>query len=232
MEKLTATLRRKVGPWPIGVWLLIIAGGAALGLWWTRRQQADAGPEFTEPDLSDDPNTDLYGAGPLDPATLLAGQPGDPIPRAPITDNSQWLAAAVRALLEQPEGGSAFAIQQALTAWLEGSPLTAAQRRIVDRAVLLVGPPPDGAPVMRPPTVPPGRGPGGRPTIQQLTLEQLYAECRRSSGDPHTIPARFSASAVYAEMYRRGVNVNGSAFPKGTRCASAYWTYAMTRRSS
>lgn len=230
--KLPGVLAKKVGPWPVGVWLIIVIAGAAVGLWWTRRNSlgGDGVGLEADPFAGDTPASDIGGIGALDPATLLPGQPGEPIPRSPITDNSQWLAAAVRALLEQPEGGSAFAIQQALTAWLEGSPLTAAQRRIVDRAVLLVGPPPDGAPVMRPPTVPPSRGPGRRPTIQQLSVPQLYAECKRSAGDPHQIPARFSASEVYAEMFRRRVNVNGASFPKGTRCAAGFYAYALARR--
>jgi len=227
--KLPAPLAKKIGPWPLGVWLGLALAGVAIGIVWRMRSAANE-VLVVDPDPSAglDP-ADLLAGGPLDPATLLDPQPaGTPIPTRSIETNDEWVRAAVAALVGSPEGGSAFNFEYALGRWLAGRNLTASQRLIVDRAVALVGPPPEAPEPFRPPTVPPAPGPTTRPsTLAGLSAQQLIAECGRSAGDPHSIPARFSISAIYAEMLRRGVSINS--LPKNSRCAGGYFVYAQAR---
>lgn len=67
MEQFTATLKRKVGPFPIGVWLIIIVVGVGLGLLLRRRfsssEPGDDGSGMVEP--SDPQSTALGLSGPV-----------------------------------------------------------------------------------------------------------------------------------------------------------------------
>jgi len=180
-------LKRQVGPFPVGVWLLIITAGVGIGVVVNRR----IGTVDEEPILEPDTGRDEYlgGTGGAQPA--LAGptylRPAPPDTSGPVAfgSNDEWLQAAVRAVATGSGAPLPLTALEALTAFLDGHQLTPEQRAIVNKALGQLGPPPippvalpggggelpeapqptptvPTAPVIRLPTAPPPtRSPGG-----------------------------------------------------------------------
>lgn len=105
-----AFLKKKVGPLPVGVWVLI--GGAGIGAIYLYRKRTGAGPGLLGSGLQENEADDVYGVpidspddefAPYSPAPSPSGQPGtggfvitplpyDPVPGQP--DSGDTLVAA------------------------------------------------------------------------------------------------------------------------------------------
>lgn len=136
-------LGKMVGPLPLGGWAAVVAGGLGIG-WFTRRARATPAPE-----AGDNPTSGMWSVG---PALLGASLPGPP-PPPEIVSNSEWQRVAVQKMVDAGEG-SAYATDQALAKYLAAqTALTPAELALVEKAIRLVGPPPQ----------PPGLAPSGDP---------------------------------------------------------------------
>lgn len=176
-------LKHKVGPLPIGVWLLIGAGG----LWYFERQKssssAAASGQQTDPAGNTgtiDPATGYVYGSPEDQAALAAGDSGSTgtgpsgssTPGAQsYADNNTWGIAAVNYLTGL--GIDATTANQAVQLYLNSQPLTTAQQGDVNLAITALGPPPTlPGPVSanpNPVTTPPGTSPKGSGTSRNPT---------------------------------------------------------------
>jgi hypothetical protein len=181
-------LGKQIGPLPLGLWVAAIGGGLFIAYRARKRassaapvavsSMADAGPlDNTQPgagNLAGVPTSDTDSAG-----QLVTGP----------ADNDAWWQLGVRQL--STSGYDAYAVQNALTHYLEGYTLTMTEQAIVGEAIVRVGPPPIAPPSPQPggivpdPTVPttPGQtyigplpgsntspvptGPNGEPYLQQ-----------------------------------------------------------------
>lgn len=152
-DDFTSGLKQKVGPLPLGVWIMAVGAGIAIA-WYMRRNAAPAVPTGTESqDFTQGGNTDTpSGAGNLGSSGVA------PLPSAPA-DNDEWLQRATDALLAKG-GTSPAVVSAALSAWLGGESLDDQERAIVDMAIRAVGNPPVAPPPAankppNPPVVPP-----------------------------------------------------------------------------
>ncbi|GGZ64941.1 hypothetical protein GCM10010387_67530 [Streptomyces inusitatus] len=150
---LKAALSKKLGPLPVGVWVLAIGGG--LTLTWYMRRSGGGGEEVVAEEESG-PDTGGTGEGewpygrpngvgqwPTDD-----GQEDDDDKTLPTT-NEQWQRRAVQILVGR--GYEPTAVDRAISAYLGGDSLTTIQRAIINEAIILIGPPPVSPP---PPTTP------------------------------------------------------------------------------
>ncbi len=163
MDGLRSLAQRKVGPFALWVWLVVAAAGIALGLAVSRRAaRGNGGTDAPGPESS---STGQEGAAVLTPrAAGMVGYAPPPsgalVPPSQTssggpTTNRQWSQQAARALTARGAGG--VAVEQALAAYLAGSTITTDQRALIDEAISLVGPPPEGSPrvtIAPPPTAP------------------------------------------------------------------------------
>lgn len=137
-------LARRVGPFTIGQWLIIVGAGVALGVVLRR---FGGGPA----DLADMPAVDESGAAYTGFTTQGAAVPMNggtaTLPTNAITDNQQWLAAGSRALLGIG-GYGAGEIDTALRRYLDGELLTQRDAAIVSAALGAIGTPPEYVPPM------------------------------------------------------------------------------------
>jgi hypothetical protein len=149
-------LKQKVGPLPLGVWLI-----AAGGIWWylQRRQSASASASAVPNQQTDpagnigsiDPATGYVYGTPEDTAALAANNAGTSSPTTgaasgatsgaqTYADNNTWGIAAEDYLvgLGMPGTDANNAIQNYLTS----QPLTSTQQGMVNLAIQAIGPPP------------------------------------------------------------------------------------------
>jgi hypothetical protein len=155
-DAITEQLTKKVGPLPLGVW--IIAGGAGVAIAvYMRRQSAAQDQTPTETDTSDwnlGGNTDTpAGVG----GSAGGGGSVPPLPTAPA-DNDEWFRRASDALVAR--GMSGTVVNAALGHFLSGESLSDQDRAIVDAAIRAEGNPPVAPPPApnkppNPPTIPP-----------------------------------------------------------------------------
>lgn len=125
--------KEQVGPLPLGVWLLAIAGGVGVAFY-----ARHAAPD-TPADVIDDP----LAVAPL-PATqgALVGVNNSSSTGASSspTTNEEWVTAASRQLIAA--GFSPTLVTAALVRYLRGDTLTAVEQQAVDAALRTLGPPP------------------------------------------------------------------------------------------
>jgi len=144
LTEVKATLKKEVGPFSIGVWLLIIGGGLALGL--VASRAFPGGPNELEqldgPLGAGSTSGRLSGGGGGPSGVLLPdGSARNPEQTAP-TSNAEWSQRAIAYLIGQGESGSTST--EVITAWLYGlRTLTDAEKRLVDDATRGVGVPPE-----------------------------------------------------------------------------------------
>ena len=152
-------LSKKVGPLPVGVWVLAIGGGLAVA-WYMRRRSAATPEEEAAPGRNTDTAPGIGGGA--------GGGGGDDDAR--FTTNEEWYRLAVRRLLDV-KMYDAMLIDTALKTYLAGSrQLTAAEQAIVSHAIRLLGPPPQPTPVPDPGgNPPPDPGPGPDPIVDPPT---------------------------------------------------------------
>ena len=144
-------LTRKVGPLPVGVWVVALAGGIGVAVV-IRRRAADstaidpaAAPGDTA-DMTADPATGGAAGGIPWASGVTDTNPGagnlgpGPIADGPITTNAQWRHRVATVLTR--EGYHGALVENALARWFNGKTLTAPQRNVIDEAIARVGPPP------------------------------------------------------------------------------------------
>lgn len=131
--KASGILSRKVGPFSIGVWALLIGSGLVAGTYLRSRRQATPAP------ATDAPTPEPTGTVPQrdGAAGVLPATTGP-------TTNLEWSRKAISALIAM--GQDPATVQSALAKWLNSTPLTAQERAIVSLALSVCGPPPEGAP--------------------------------------------------------------------------------------
>jgi hypothetical protein len=183
-SKAGSFLTRKVGPLPLGVWLV-----AAIAIYWymSRRSASSSGGAAQGPGNQTDPagNTGyidpstgyVYGS-PEDTAQLQAegqqsgsgsGSSQNPAVGSTYDNNNAWGRAAINYLAGL--GIDASVANQSVQLYLTSQPLTTSQQANVNLAIQALGPPPDlpGPVTGNPPpvTTPPGGSPppGGTGTV-------------------------------------------------------------------
>lgn len=136
-------LTREVAGRPVYVWAGVVVAGVGLGLLVTRRKAKV--PDADE--LAADVGTSMPGGLPAIGPNRLTAVPPDPVAPS-ITTNAEWSRKAVAMLLQSGIVADAFAAEQALAKYLSGRDVTGAERGIVNQAIQLAGPPPEGSPVV------------------------------------------------------------------------------------
>lgn len=142
---LKSTLGKKVGPLPMGVWLLAIAGGLLVAVFIRRRSVAT--PTDTQPSTDTQP-----GAG-----NLGGAAPGtDGTNNTRPTTLEDWYRLGVDTMTALSLGYDTGLVDRALRKYITGEALTTAEQAVVSIVIRLIGPPP--VPV---PLPPPGGGDTG-----------------------------------------------------------------------
>lgn len=185
-----AFLKHKLGPLPVGIWLI-----AAGGIWWYFQQQnakkstaAQGANQQTDPAGNVgtiDPATGYVSGSPEDQASLASqnsgtggggGSAGQQATSGAQTyaDNNAWGVAAVNYLVGL--NIDAATANQAIQLYLSSQPLTTMQQGDVNLAIQALGPPPTlpGPVNVNPPpvTTPPGSG-GGGGTQPKVTVPKV-----------------------------------------------------------
>lgn len=140
-------LGQMIGPLPLGGWVAVVGGG--LGLAYVAKRSGGGGDAEEVPEA---PPPYPAIPGTAGPRNLPAAPPDTTQAPPPITDNGEWISQAVRQLTTL--GYAPYTTQQCLARYLEGVIQGGDCVAIIDKAILLVGPPPTGAPVNQFPTVP------------------------------------------------------------------------------
>lgn len=199
-----ADLSKQVGPLPVWGWAVAVIGGIALalvarrsglfGASSTSRATSSPEPEPEQPFLPyDAPGgavVPLPGSGPTE------GTDNRP------TTNDEWRAVALRRLTS--EGYGAFAVDRALGLWFASQDLNPQQAAIIDRALVLLGQPPD-PPSVGPPVTPPvgTPEPSDLRSLGELNMTDLLKRCARKTTG-HAVGG-IPVESVFFEMARRGL---------------------------
>jgi hypothetical protein len=146
-------LKQKVGPLPLGVWLL-----AGVGIWWymSQRQASSAAAANQQTDPAGnvgtiDPATGYVQGSPEDTASLAAQNSGSSSSTTgagsgatsgaqTYADNNAWGIAAVNYLVGL--GIDGVTANQAVGNYLNSQPLTSSEQGDVNLAITALGPPP------------------------------------------------------------------------------------------
>lgn len=159
---LKGALGKKVGPLPVGVWVLAVGGGLIFA-YYMRSNSDNTGDTGTDTGTT---GTDTGGTGEGDWPYGVPNGVGqwnnntggqddgttaedNTLP----TTNEQWQRRAVQILIGR--GYEALAVDRAISAYLGGESLTTIQRAIINEAILLIGPPPVSPPSPTSPDKPP-----------------------------------------------------------------------------
>jgi hypothetical protein len=134
-------LKKKVAGFPVQTWLLLIGGGAALGLYLRSRNAKKAAPAPAGTDAAGLEAAPI--AGPASQGNNALGTPGLVTSDKPTT-NLAWENLAINLLIGQ--GQDPAMVQSAIGKFLNGQPLTTQERALVSLAIRLAGAPPEGAP--------------------------------------------------------------------------------------
>jgi hypothetical protein len=141
-------LGKQIGPLPVGGWIAVIVAGVGLAWYANKRQQAAstaAAPQPTTP-------TDVSGVIPLSPGGYQPANQNTTTATSPtFLTNDQWRSDVESKLLAQ--GNNPTLVDGALTKYLNGVQLTAAENAVVSVALTLDGPPPI-APILAPAPTP------------------------------------------------------------------------------
>ncbi|MFD7908352.1 LysM peptidoglycan-binding domain-containing protein [Kitasatospora sp. NPDC059747] len=134
---------KKVGPLPMGVWILAIGGGLVLAYMMRSRSKAAADPGTTTSGAAAGVDDWNYGKSNGVGQGVSGGAVDTPTTTA-ITTNEQWQRRAVQILTGL--GYEPTVVDAAVGAYLQGQQLTTIQRAIVNEAILRIGPPPISPP--------------------------------------------------------------------------------------
>jgi LysM repeat protein len=229
------SLKERVGPLPLGIWIVAIAGG--LGIAWLVRSRYSGGSaaEPTAPGISTDTQP---GAGNL-------GDDEDEGSDTPVnarpTTNEEWYGRGVDTLLGTNFGYSPALVATALTKYLEGVTLTQAEQAIVSQTIRLIGPPPYPPPLPEPGNPGPPKPEDPKPSTPKPSTPKPKPVTKTGGSTWHTVKrgesiasiARkygIAASALYAwninpKVRTSGVRARmkrygtGKVLPTGTKVA-------------
>lgn len=134
-------LGKQVGPLPMGGWLVVIAGGLAVGYVINRNmaKNASAGNEQDPTQLTE---SGVGGGGGQFVYTPPSSGSTDTAPQT----NATWGAKAKNWLIAPPQSINPTTADNAIRKYLSGQSLTVAERAIVDLALVRFGVPPDFIP--------------------------------------------------------------------------------------
>lgn len=140
-----ATLGKKIGPLPLGVWIAAIVGGIGIAYVVRQRGGSDDEPEPYVPDgtVISQPN----GIGQT--GSSSSDQSGEDLEVDPQT-NEQWGRIAIRKMIAR--GYDPTTVDSAIRKYLAGETLTVTERALIAETLVVVGPPP----VPPPPEIPGG----------------------------------------------------------------------------
>lgn len=191
---LKETLSKKLGPLPLGVWLLAVAGGLGLSFYMQRKTGEEELTEEEEDgflDYSELPYSPPNFGGAVTLPDYGTVGPVQPRQQTPET-NDQWLQFGVEWLIST--GTNALAAQNGLSKYLEGKSLTVAEQAMVSRVIRAFGSPPEGAPTLE--ETPPPVDPPDTPTTAP----------RWHSTTPADVVAAYSAPSVATVLLSLGVD--------------------------
>ncbi|WP_129286717.1 hypothetical protein [Streptomyces sp. GZWMJZ-114] len=215
-----ASLGKKVGPLPVGVWILAVGGGLVVA-YFMRRGASGDGQEVTD-DGTGAADTGGTGVGTWpygypngvgqggSSGSTDDGQDEDDDGTLPVT-NEQWQRRAVQVLVGL--GYEAVAVDRAIAAYLGGEGLTTIQRAIVNEAILRIGPPPVSPPSPstpdKPPptTTPPKTDPKPLPSTPTTTTKPKP----KPKPTPKPTPKPASKN-VYPKKWKTVVNGKGASY--------------------
>lgn len=133
LEDVGENLGKKMGPFPVWVWGVLIGGAFVVWYWVSQQTGTVTTEEESTPGTVGTPSGD-FSTVPVLPET--GGETQDE------ATNAEWLIQAVNAVANS--GVSYVSAQAALMKFLNGGTLTVQEQAIVDKARQLVGPPPEG----------------------------------------------------------------------------------------
>lgn len=152
-------LGKKLGPLPVGIWVLAVGGGLIFAYY----MRSNGGGDDT---ATEDTGTDTggtgegswpygvpNGVGQWNTGGSTSDDDDEDDDKTLPTTNEQWQRRAVQILIGR--GYEAVAVDRAISAYLGGEPLTTIQRAIINEAILLIGPPPVSPPSPTSPDQPP-----------------------------------------------------------------------------
>lgn len=218
---------RRVGPFTLPQWLMVIGGGVGIGLLIKRHQGASGGlttadlNSTTSPSVTDQPTTvGPDGTVPLvNGAASDTGTSGGAGASTGPTDNQGWRTAALNYLVANGLG-SPTDIDQALADYLEGNPLTAQEKAVVNEAIQHVGAPPEFVPAITDaptaptpapvptPAAPAAPAPPSAPVAPNLTPAQING-IQAYLGAAYNLIARYKNNEnVIAQMAALGIKVS------------------------
>lgn len=131
------TLGRQVGPLPLGVWLLVAAGGLTIGYYFNTRASSGGKTEqvpLTEPGVGTGGGQFIY-----DPPTQVE------TPTTGITTNAQWAIQAKNWLISR--GSDPGIATTAIDKYLLGQNRTLIEQGFINLVLIQFGAPPEEVPV-------------------------------------------------------------------------------------
>lgn len=212
-------LTRKVGPLPLGVWLV---AGLIIYLYVQKKNSASAAPGGGLPTVTEavDPSTGVpysqeIGAYTQQVSDLQAGQPSTAGSGSTVagnyTDNTSWSVAAINFLVAQ--GVDPTQANQAITLYIGGQTLTTQQQADVNLAIQAIGAPPSppgpsstnpGQVVVPPSTTPPPSTGGTPVSVTKFPPPSgLHATTTSNTATISwkTVPAVVAGKNVYPPSY-------------------------------
>lgn len=151
---------KKLGPLPLGIWMLLVGGGLALGFYLNGRNTDTSTADSAE--MSDTSGIPGVGVGPGTPGFLPAGGPA---PTQGPTTNEEWVVMAINGLIAR--GYDAALVDASLRNYIGNAELDARQYTLVELALKFYGSPPQ--PLGPPQQLPPEETPGGDETPPEDT---------------------------------------------------------------
>ncbi|NEC07304.1 hypothetical protein G3I26_18775, partial [Streptomyces sp. SID7909] len=155
---LKGALGKKLGPLPVGIWVLAVGGGLIFAYYMRSNSSGDDVTEDTSGTDTGGTGEGSYPYGVPNGVGQWAGSGSgttedDAEDKTLPTTNEQWQRRAVQILIGR--GYEAVAVDRAISAYLGGESLTTIQRAIINEAILLIGPPPVSPPSPTSPDSPP-----------------------------------------------------------------------------
>lgn len=217
MAELPPVLDNKIGPYSVGVWALLIGGGAGLGLILRRRYNASSSSgDGTLPAISDEtgaavvPRASSGGANYVQSGVNAASSQA-----ATPANNSEWANAAIRYLVGK--GVNAAQAQAAVTRFVNGYGVTNVEAGYVADAIAAQGPPPEQVdPITIAPTEPPAGTPGPTFTAPTVVTPRSVSLGSLVSPDGDTV---FHTDGRSIEWVQNG-NVSRALWKSGARVKS------------
>lgn len=204
-------LTRKIGPLPLGVWLV---AGVGIYYYFARKQAGAATTTTGTGQQTDsagntgviDPATGFVSGSPQDTAALQqqAGNPTAGSTGNTYSDNNAWGRAAINYLVGI--GVDPTAANQAIQLYLSSQPLTASQQGDVNLAIQSLGPPPslpgpsagNPPPVVTPPPPPPTGGGGGtKPPPKTVPVPTNFVVSQKSNHSVRVTWKRVNGATGY-----------------------------------